>query len=290
MVSRPGQRPSPVFGGRLAARLWQLAAALTAAQLVAVVPALVILDASIGRAMAVLPADLADGEVLLVALEALAPARGQLAAAVAAAVVATWLLAVVARAAVVTWRTWGGETTPRLGTLLGLGLGRVVPFLRLGIAAATLHAVVLSSLWLPLGWAVRVAHQGMAEARMERLLWLGLALTPCLVLVVWAASLRAAWLLERPDRRSAVMALLSGLLATLVEPVRSLGTVVVWAVAGWAASLLLLAVGVALPLARHALATTVLGVVGGLVATSCSLALLASFAPTAGLVKPGDRR
>jgi hypothetical protein len=99
----------------------------------------------------------------------------------------------------------------------------------------------------------------------------GLVLTAVVLIVCWLSTLRGAWLLGESGRRSAVVAWLRGLGASLRQPIRSLFTLVLWAVPGLA--LLALPVLVEGPTVELALLLAWLG------STFCWVALYLSFAP-----------
>ena len=96
-------------------------------------------------------------------------------------------------------------------------------------------------------------------------------LTAVVLLGCWLATLRGAWLLGESGRRSAVVAWLRGFGATLRQPIRSLLTLVLWAVPGFA--LLALPVLVEGPAAGLVLLLAWLG------SAFCWVALYLSFAP-----------
>lgn len=284
------RRPSWLFGAGLTVRLWRLVVCSWVVQLLCLAPALAILELSLGRSLDRLPAAVADGELVLVAIDALAPVRGLLVVAGLAAAVAIWVWSVLWRAAVVSWRIWSEETTPRLTALLGLGVVNAWPYARLAVASVALHGLVQLALWLPLSLLIRARHEAMDERGLSLLLWTGVVVAPVLLLLVWSASLRAAWLLGRADRRSAILALLRGLGDSLRRPVASLLTLLGWAVPSWLGALAPVLVGLALPSARTGLPALAVTGLGGLLAAAAAVALLTAFAPTSGLVtRPGSR-
>ena len=115
-------RPSIAFGARLALRLWRLVLVSWLVQLGWVLPALIILQRGLLDGLGRLPADLAEGELVLIVVENLERTGGPLAAALLVAAGAVWAWTVLWHAAVVCWRVWSEASAPRIFTLVGLGL------------------------------------------------------------------------------------------------------------------------------------------------------------------------
>ena len=107
-------------------------------------------------------------------------------------------------------------------------------YARLAVVAATVTAATLAAIWVPLKPLIRSAGTTGDGGRAGVLLATGLVLTAVVLIICWLATLRGAWLLGESGRRSAVVAWLRGLGATLRQPIRSLWTLALWAVPGFA--------------------------------------------------------
>jgi hypothetical protein len=102
------------------------------------------------------------------------------------------------------------------------------------------------------------------------------------VLLVWLATLRAAWLLGDSRRRSAVLAWFAGLWGTVRQPVGSLVTLGAWMAPGVIAAVVPTILGWRFEILREMVPGTVLGIIAGLVTAFCQVGLFLSFAPVSG--------
>jgi len=110
------------------------------------------------------------------------------------------------------------------------------------------------------------------------LLITGCVMTVLATVLVWLATLRGAWLLGDPIRRSAVAAWVRGLSSVLRQPLRSILPFLVWAVPGF--TLLVL------PLIYDGPAATVFLLIAWLVSSFCWVALHLSYAPPKPKARP----
>jgi hypothetical protein len=260
--------------------LWVVSLAVT-------LPALWVVGGALAADLRHLPSGgVPEGDVSLIVFGALEDVRGALVLAIASGAAALWAFTVLWHAGVVGWTLWGGGRRVRLGEVLGFGIVSWWRYARLSLTAAAALGLSLALLWVPLWEAVRACYRAMEERPMVWLLIAGVVLSKLLVVVVWGATLRGAWLLGLPERRSAVASWLRGLAGSLRTPVASLGTVLLWAVPATTLSIVPLALGFALPECRGGLVIPVLGQVASAARAFCWVALFLSFAPATGLFGP----
>ena len=135
----------------------------------------------------------------------------------------------------------------------------------------TVTAATLAAIWVSLEPLIRTAETTGAGGRSSVLLAVGLVLTAVVLIVCWLSTLRGAWLLGESGRRSVVVAWLRGFRATLRQPIRSLLTLVLWAVPGFAL--------LALPVLVEGSAARLVLLLAWLGSAFCWVALYLSFAP-----------
>jgi hypothetical protein len=270
--------------------LWALALILWVAQTLLVLLPILMLETTVGTALAQVPdTGAARGDMALIALETLRPIAFPLAMVAVVGALLGWQLTVVWRAGVVAWQLWVGGGPPRLAQILGLGLAWWWRYLRLSLTAAAALVVLCTLIWLPITMMLEPAHRHMAEGWIVVLLSVAVALTVFSWLLIWASSLRGAWVLGRPGRRSAVAAWCRGLVDSIRQPLSSFGVLVAWGLAVVVLS--------ALPLAASLLIEGLRGTISGLVLLHlcvfagiwCRIALFTSYAPVSGLVDPGPK-
>jgi hypothetical protein len=287
VAGRDELRPSAGWGLRQALRLWRLVLACWIVSVAAVLPAVWVVGGAAGPALEHLPDSvdrLPDGEVFLILASALPQMAAPLGLAVVSALITLWSWTVLWHAGVVNWALWAGGRRVRLGEVLGLGMVSWWRYVRLSATAAAVLVVLSMACWLPLMEAAMAARRSMAETRMLLLLAMGLVVVKLLALVVWAATLRGAWLLGLPERRSVVAAWLRALVDTLRMPVRSLGTVLLWAMPAVLLSLLPLAIGGGLDVTHRDWAVPAMSQLAAAGRAFCWVALYLSFAPVTGLI------
>jgi hypothetical protein len=259
------------------------------ASVISFLPAVWVVDGAASPALGNLPdahAGVPDGEVQLIVRGALREVAVPLRLALLSGMLTLWMWTVLWHAGVVNWSLWAGGRRARLGELLGLG---VVSWWRYALLSALSGAaVVIAAVALLLPWAPPDgrSYPAMVEHSLVPLLATGVA-GAVVVWLVWAVTVRAAWLIGLPERRSVVVAWLLGLAATLRRPFSSLGTVALWAVPAVLVSTLPLAIGLASPALRGGWAVPIAGQLAAAVRAFCWVGLFASFAPVTGLL--GDR-
>ncbi len=293
MGSGASRQPSWSWGVAQAVRLWRLVVALWVVSVAAFLPAVWVVGGTAAPRLERLPAGdecVPAGDELLILLPALEEVAAPLTLAVASAIVALWAWTVLWHAGVVNWQLWAAGRRVRVGEVLGLGVVSWWRYARLSAAAATALVALLAALWAPLSWAVELSHRTMAERRVVGLLILGTGAAILLALVVWAATLRAAWLLGLPERRSVVLAWLQGLAGTVRRPVASLGVLLLWVVPAAALALAPLAAGWWFESLRDGWALPLLGQAAAAGRAFCWVALYCSFAPVTGLAGPAIER
>jgi hypothetical protein len=261
------ENPSPVVGFRLAVRLHKLALASWLVMLAVFVPAQAVVGFATAPVRANLPdAPLAQGDEVLILVETLRPVVWPLALAVLSGWLALAVWSVLWHAGTVRWWLSAGAVRVRLAEIVGHGVVWWWRYARLTVTAVAVAAAGLTAVWLPV---VRLVTGG--ADHIGWLLVAGLAVSAVVLLVSWPATLRGAWLLGESGRRSAVVAWLRGLGATLQHPLRSLLPLLVWALPG--AALL------ALPLLADGAAAIPTLLAAPLLSSFCAVALYLSYAP-----------
>jgi hypothetical protein len=261
--------PSSKAGLRLSLRLRKLIGAVWLAGIVAVLPAWLVLESAVGRTSANLPeAPLPPGDRELILLELLRPVAGALSVAVAVAAATLLAWSIAWHAGTVRWWGGAGAARVRLAEILGHGVVWWWRYARLWCTGLLAAGSVIAALWVGTGALMAaVESSGIAFA----LLATAVPLSAAIGLFCWLATLRGAWLLGAPGRRSAVAAWLRGAGATAATPIRSTVPLVVWGVP--ALVLLWLPLLIDPPFALPALLLTWAG------AAWCRVALFLSYAP-----------
>ena len=264
--------PSAVGGFRLAARLHILVVGVWLVSVLLLIPAQVIVQATAGPVRANMPAGgLGAGEDLIVFFEIMRPAAVPLATALCFGCFLFFGWWVLWHAGTVRWWLKPETDGLRLARILSDGLAAWWRYMRLGLLTLILHVVVAASPWLPLLTDV-------GERFLLPLLILGSVLTVLATVLVWLATLRGAWLLGDPIRRSAVAAWVRGLSSVLRQPLRSILPFLVWALPGLAL--------LVLPLIYGGPAPGVFLLVAWLVSAFCWVALHLSYAPPKPKARP----
>ena len=271
--------PSPISGIRLALRLWRLVGAVWLVSMAVFLPAQLVVNLAAGATRADLPdRPLPSGDSLLILVELIRPVAGPLALALASGALALLAWSIVWHGGVVRWWQGAGAASVRLAEILGHGIVWWWRYARLAVVAATVTVALLAAIWVPLKPLIRNAGTIGAGGRSGLLLASGLVLTAVVLIICWLATLRGAWLLGESGRRSAVVAWLRGLGATLRQPIRSLWTLALWAVPGFAL--------LVLPVLMEGLAAWLILMPAWLSSAFCWVALYLSFAPKEPFVKP----
>ena len=261
------ENPSPVVGLRLALRLHKLVLASWLVMLAVFVPAQAVVGFATAPARANFPdAPLPPGDEVLIFVETLRPVAWPLALAALSGWLALVAWSVLWHAGTVRWWLSAGAVRVRLAEIVGHGVVWWWRYARLALTAVAVAAAGLTVVWLPV---VRRVTGG--ADHIGWLLGAGIAVSACVLLVCWPATLRGAWLLGESGRRSALVAWLRGLGATLRRPLHSLLPLLVWALPGVA----LLAV----PLLADGAAAIPTLLAAPLVSSFCAVALYLSFAP-----------
>jgi hypothetical protein len=285
-------RPSFVWALGEIPGLWRLVIACWVVLVLCWLPAVWVLGGAVVGPLGNLPdGEVPQGEVLLILIENLAGMTGPMKLAVLSGCVVLWIWTVLWHGGLVGWRLWSGGRRVRLGEVLGLGMVAWWRYARLSLTAVVALAALLAVLWLPLSRAVTSSFEAMAEGRMLLLIVTGIGVSDLLALVVWAATIRAAWLLGLPERRSVVLAWLRGLLDTVRTPLASLGTVILWALPALLITLVPFVAGGYFESLRGGWLLPALGQIAAIVRAVCWLGMFLSFAPITGLMDEdtGDR-
>lgn len=281
------QMVSPLWGFAAAARLWRLVLAVWLVPLLLMLPAYLIARSGLAAALGSVPVDrAASADVPLIVIQALSRFGPSLAVAVLVAVPLLWAWMVLWTAGAVGWQVWATGRPVRLGEILGYGMLRWWRYARLSITAFVALLVLVGGACAPFFLAAAAAKKRLQEVRMVNLQLAGLALGGVLLWILWSATVRGAWELARPERRSAALAWWRGLSGTFREPVRSLGTILLWATVGKILTLAPAVLDLRFSALRGSPGGVLLGLVLVLGAAFCWVALLLSFAPVSGLVLP----
>jgi hypothetical protein len=278
-------RPSIAWALREIPGLWRLVIACWVVSVFCFLPALWVVGEAVFNPLSSLPdGGVPSGDVLLILIENLGGMTGPLKLAVLSGCVILWVWTVLWHGGLVGWRLWSGGRKARLGEVLGLGMVAWWRYARLSLTAAVASAALLAALWLPLARAVVSSYEAMAEGRMLLLIAAGIGVSGLLALVVWAATIRAAWLLGLPERRSVVLAWLRGFHDTVRTPRASLGPVILWALPALLITLVPLVAGAYFESLRGGWLLPALGQIAAIVRAVCWLGMFLSFAPITGLV------
>jgi len=273
------ETPSPGSGFRLALRLRQLIGAVWLGSMAVFLPAHLVAELAAGATRAGFPdRPLPAGDSILMLVELFRPVAGPFVLALVFGGLALLAWSVLWHGGVVRWWQGAGATRVQLAEILGHGIVWWWRYARLVVVAVTISAALLAAIWVPLKPLIRTAGTTGDGGRSGVFLAAGLVLTAIVLIGCWLATLRGAWFLGESGRRSAVVAWLRGFGATLRQPIRSLCTLVLWAVPGFA--LLVLPLMVDGPAAWLAVLLAWLG------STFCWVALYLSFAPRGSSAKP----
>jgi hypothetical protein len=249
-------------------------------------PAVWVVDGAVSPALENLPdpgVDLPDHEVLLIARSAVGEVRSPLRLAVFSGVVTLWVWTVLWHAGMVNWTLWTSGRRLRLGELLGLGVVSWWRYAWLSVLSGMAAIAGGIGLLMPWSAAEQSVYRTALEPRLVPLLGASVAFV-ILLWVLWATTVRAAWLIGTPERRSVAVAWLLGLAGTLRAPLASLGTVALWVLPAVLVSLVPLVVGAEFPALRWGWAIPLLGQLAAAVRAFCWVGLFASFAPVTGLI------
>ena len=278
--------PSLSFGVSKTLVLWRVVVVVFVVSVLVFVPARLVFWTSVGGALSNLPdGGLPAGETALILAELLRPVWLPLALAFLSGCFTLWAWTVLWHAGLVRWFFYSGRDDVRLAEVLSRGLFGWWRWARLGLTSAAALAVVnggIVAAYLAFERrTVALADDSGLDIVLEAAILLGFGSA----LLVWLATLRAAWLLGESRRRSAVLAWLAGLWGTLRQPVRSLFTLGVWAAPVVLAAVAPTILGWRFEILREMVPGTVLGIIAGLVTAFCQVGLFLSFAPVTGSVR-----
>jgi hypothetical protein len=285
---RTHEPPSPRLGWLQARRLWRLVLAVWVVSLLAIAPVLLLLRQTVVPVLASLPSgpgEVPAGDVALIVLETVRGAARPLVFALLSGLMLLWAWTVLWHAGVVAWtlRADAGRRA-RLGELLGPGLAAWWRYARLSASALVARALAGAAIALPLWWGAGRAYAAMADHGLLLLIGIGVVATTLAAIAVWLATLHGAWLLGLPGRRSAVVAWLAGLRATLRRPLPAVWAWLVWVVPALLVSAVVPLLGVAFEGLRGGLLLVVVGLLASLARAFCWVALFRSFSPVIGVV------
>jgi hypothetical protein len=200
---------------------------------------------------------------------------------------ALWAWTVLWHAGVVRWFVLSGRSGVRLTEILGRGLLDWWRWARLGLTALGALLLSHSALLLTIRWADDGVFDNAGGRLLGGLILAAASVSLAVVLLSWLATLRASWLLGVGDRRSAVLAWFAGLRGSLRQPLRSLGTLIFWAVPAVSATVIPVIAGWKIDALRFSLASAIIDAAAGFFVAFCLVGLFLSFAPVTGLVGLG---
>ena len=282
--------PSCWFGLRKTIALWRVVVVVFFVSVLVFVPARLVLWTAAGGVLANLPAgDLPDGEITLILTELVRPIWPSLALAFLSGCCALWTWTVLWHAGLVRWFFYSGKNDIRLAEVLSRGLFGWWRWARLGLTSVAVLVLVHTAVGMAFVELKERATELADDSRLGIYLETGILLCLVAAVLCWMATLRGAWLLGQSHRRSAVLAWLAGLWGTVRQPVRSLLTLLVWVVPGFAAAVGPTILGWRFEILRTAIPAAVLGLGGGLITAFCLVGLFLSFAPVTRMVdESGD--
>ncbi|NOZ94194.1 MAG: hypothetical protein GXP47_05565 [Acidobacteria bacterium] len=278
---------SPLFGLRRAAALWRLVLvvwAFTAA--LSLLPLFIVQGRFAGLLGAIPLSGAAPGDVSLVIMWGLQQVGPALASSIVIALALVTAFTILWHAGATGWQLWRSGEQLRAAEILGMGVIRWWRYARLAMTGLFAIVVLAAALSSPFFMLAKRAAKALLETRMVNLQLAGMAVIALVLWIGWAATLRGAWELAHPRRRSAALAWLEGLLGTLRSPLSSLGTLLLWGALGKVLTLAPLVAGLVYRGFGGTPAWFGLAVVSHLAAAFCWVALFFSFAPVCPLVDP----
>ncbi len=280
---------SPAWGFHNALRLWRVVLAVWIVPLVLAVPGWMIAHGFLGRVLGSLPTSAgAQADLPLILMQAVHTAGPALAVWIVTALAALWAWTVAWHAGVASWGVWATGRPVRLGEIAGYGVLRWWRYARLSLTALAGLVLLGTGVTVPLFAAAHAARRHLAETRMVNLELAAIGLAIIVSWICWTATLRGAWELARPNRRSAVVAWLRGFGGVFRQPVRSLGTVLLWGVAGEVFTVAPVLLKLHVQAMRGTPGGLAAGVLLALLAAFCWVALYLSFAPVSGLIMQAE--
>ncbi|MCG6962911.1 MAG: hypothetical protein LJE95_06525 [Acidobacteria bacterium] len=284
-MSKENHTVSVRFGAKKAIEMWRLVAAVWLVPLVLGAPLVLAVRRSLGSMLGPVPmTGAAPGDVGLILMWGLSRIGPWLGVGVVSFLAVLWAWGVMWHAGTTGWIAWSSGRPVRLGEVVGLGVLAWWRYARLALTAIAGTVALVAVVCSPFQLMARAARTHLAETRMVNLQLAALALGGLVVWIVWAATLRGAWVLADPQRRSSALAWLQGLAGTLRDPLRSLGCVLAWGVPVKLLVLAPLMLGFDLRVLAGTFLGLVTGLVLGLLRAYCIVALFLSFAPTSGLL------
>ena len=279
------KKPSLRFGLQLSLRLWPLLLALWFTPMIFFGPFRILLSLVTRRAFGNIPESFVPpaGDIPLLFFQALTPLLPAIGIVLGVALLLTWAWTILWHAGLCRWLVWREADTPRLLPILGHGVLRWTAYFRLSVVSFLSFALLIGGTAALSAHLIRNAMDEMQENRGFTLLLLMLLLVALLKIILWAATMRGAWELALPHRRSAFMAFLRGLRGALTQPVATLLPTAVFGVLIAALCCLPLLLGLYHPGLRSGWQAVLLPAVSGLAASFLQLWIFASMAPVSGL-------
>lgn len=240
--------PSFSTGFRLSLRLPSMILALWIMPIILFAPLRALVSASAGRVLRTIPEGFSPppGDIGLLTSHSLMPLVPALSIVIAGSLILMWAWTILWHAGICRWLIWDGGTPGSLPKILGHGVMGWMSYLRLSLWAWLMFLVVFGGVGAGGFLMIRRAWDAMNEDRMVLLILVSIILLGLLKIILWAATLRGAWELAIPGKRSAVRAWFRGLRGALSQPVATLLPTAIFGIliAGSLAMPLLLHIGV----------------------------------------------
>jgi len=278
---------SPLYGLRRAAALWRLVLVVWAFTAAFSLLPLFVVQGKLAALLGPVPLDgAAPGDVFIIVMWGLHQVGPVLGPAALIALALVGVFTVLWHAGATGWQLWHAGEPVRAANILGVGVLRWWRYARLAATGLVVIPVLTAGLSAPFFLLAKRAAKALAETRMVNLQLAGMAVAGLVLWIGWSATLRGAWELAHPRRRSAARAWLDGLLGTIRSPLSSLGTLFLLGGLGKALALTPLMTGLMHRGFGGTPAWFGLAVLSHLAAAFCWVALFFSFAPVCPLVDP----
>jgi len=279
------KKPSLKFGFQLSLRLWPLLLALWITPMIFFGPFRIFLSIVTRRAFGNIPEAFVPphGDLPLLFFQALTPLLPAIAVALGAGLLLTWAWTILWHAGLCRWLVWRKADTPRLLPILGHGILRWTAYFRLSVVSFLSFALLVGGTAALSAHLIRNAMDEMQENRGVIFLLTAMLLIALFKILLWAGTMRGAWELALPHRRSAFMAFFRGLRGALTQPVATLLPTAVFGVVIAALCCLPLLLGLYHPGLRSGWQAVLLFAASGLAASFLQLWIFASMAPIVGV-------
>ncbi len=218
------RKPSLLFGLRLSIRMHRLILAIWIVPIILLTPFRSMISATAGQALRAIPEGFTPpaGDIGLFSAQALLPVIPSLGVTLLSTLILMWFWTVLWHAGLCRQLIWEGETSNSLSRTLGHGIVGWWSYLRLSLWAWLMFLLLFGGIGAGFFALIRSSWEDMNEDRMVVLIPIALGLLILSKIILWAATLRGAWELTAPGRRSSVFAWFRGLRGALAQPLATL--------------------------------------------------------------------